>query len=286
MAPNKVVTPEFISLLTEDQLRLFIEVSILADGHVSKKGNTSIGQSKSERLDALQMAASLLGIWANLSVDLQPDCPSYKGKVVKHSSLCLHKYGGGDLLIGAIKQKKEFYEGVVWCPTTQNKTWLARRKGKIYFTGNSPTALIKTSIKKPADVWEEELLYHHELTNADLIVKLKDIIPEGRRRSSIIWADSERPDCIKEINQAGFNCKPAIKQIKAGIDIVKRMNCHILETSLNIIKEKRAYSWKKDKRGDLTDEPVGWMDHLMDAERYAVHSTVAKLGTGFRLRFI
>jgi hypothetical protein len=28
-------------------------------------------------------------------------------------------------------------EGVVWCPTTENKTWFARRKGKTYFTGNS-----------------------------------------------------------------------------------------------------------------------------------------------------
>jgi phage terminase large subunit len=154
------------------------------------------------------------------------------------------------------------------------------------FGWNSPSALIKLQIKKPSDVWEEELLYHRELTNENLIVKMKEIIPEGKRRSSIIWADSERPDCIKEINQAGFNCKPAIKQVKPGIDIVKRMNCHVLETSINIIKEKRAYSWKKDKQGNKIDEPVGWMDHLMDAERYGLHSTIAKLGSGFRLRFI
>lgn len=27
--------------------------------------------------------------------------------------------------------------GDVWCPTTANHTWLARRHGKVYFTGNS-----------------------------------------------------------------------------------------------------------------------------------------------------
>jgi phage terminase large subunit-like protein len=29
------------------------------------------------------------------------------------------------------------YTGTVWCPTTDTGTWLARRRGKVYFTGNS-----------------------------------------------------------------------------------------------------------------------------------------------------
>jgi hypothetical protein len=28
------------------------------------------------------------------------------------------------------------HSGIVWCPTTANSTWLARRNGTIYFTGN------------------------------------------------------------------------------------------------------------------------------------------------------
>jgi hypothetical protein len=32
------------------------------------------------------------------------------------------------------------YTGTVWCPTTANGTWLARRKGTVYFTGNSSWA--------------------------------------------------------------------------------------------------------------------------------------------------
>lgn len=29
------------------------------------------------------------------------------------------------------------YKGVVWCPSTKNKTWIARRNGKVFITGNS-----------------------------------------------------------------------------------------------------------------------------------------------------
>lgn len=29
------------------------------------------------------------------------------------------------------------YGGTVWCPVTEDGTWLARRRGTVYFTGNS-----------------------------------------------------------------------------------------------------------------------------------------------------
>jgi len=29
------------------------------------------------------------------------------------------------------------YTGIVWCPRTRNSTWLAKRRGTVYFTGNS-----------------------------------------------------------------------------------------------------------------------------------------------------
>ncbi len=34
--------------------------------------------------------------------------------------------------------KKVKYEGVIWCPTTENETVIARRNGKIFITGNCP----------------------------------------------------------------------------------------------------------------------------------------------------
>jgi len=40
------------------------------------------------------------------------------------------------------------YKGIVWCPYVPNSTWVARRDGKIFITGNSyPVLLIETPIK-------------------------------------------------------------------------------------------------------------------------------------------
>jgi hypothetical protein len=36
--------------------------------------------------------------------------------------------------------KRVHYKGIVWCPTTPNGTWLARRNGTVYWTGNSAGA--------------------------------------------------------------------------------------------------------------------------------------------------
>ena len=35
-----------------------------------------------------------------------------------------------------MKITRERYEGVVWCPSTKHRNWLARRNGTVYFTGN------------------------------------------------------------------------------------------------------------------------------------------------------
>ena len=34
-------------------------------------------------------------------------------------------------------ERRYLYTGRVWCPKTKNSTWLARRRGTVYFTGNS-----------------------------------------------------------------------------------------------------------------------------------------------------
>jgi phage terminase large subunit len=167
--------------------------------------------------------------------------------------------------------------------------WLPSRESvdSIYygldFGFNKPTALLRV-YQKGKDIWEEELLYHLNLTNSDLILKLEHIIPENRRSREVIFADSAEPDRIKEIQQAGFRVKPGDKKILPGIEAVKRFNVHVHVGSNNIIKEKRSYSWRKDRSGRILDEPIDFMNHLQDGERYAVY-TANKL-KGVRLRVI
>lgn len=142
------------------------------------------------------------------------------------------------------------------------------------FGYNDPSALVKIIVKGD-DVWEEELLYESGLNNQQLVNKLKEIIP-SRLAMRPMYCDSAEPDKIDEIRKAGFNARPANKSVLDGIDFVKRMKCHVFDNSPDIIKEKRSYSWCKDKEGHPIDKPVDFMDHLMSAERYAIFTPLRK----------
>lgn len=144
---------------------------------------------------------------------------------------------------------------------------------------NDPTALIKCTVKGN-HTFEEELIYRSLLTNSDVIKEIERVIPVSLKQRPI-YCDSSRPDMIKELKQNGFNAKQAQKSILDGIDFVKRMKVHILESSTNIQNEKKAYGWKKDRNGHVIDEPIDANNHLMDAERYALYS---HFGGGRKLR--
>jgi hypothetical protein len=130
-APNRVPSCAFLLSLTKQQLDLFIECSILGDGNRRKRGyEIGLRQKDKAAVDAFQFACILAGHCTSVSTE--------KIRVF---------YGYGMTFL-RIRQQKRFklckgthtrvtLEGVVWCPTTKNKTWLARRNGKTYFTGNS-----------------------------------------------------------------------------------------------------------------------------------------------------
>ena len=74
----------------------------------------------------------------------------------------------------------------------------------------------------------------------------------------------------------GIAVRPAIKDVKNGIDFIKTFKIHILKQSVGIQKEIRSYSWKTDKDGRVLDEPVKIGDHLLDSTRYAVYTYLKK----------
>ncbi len=137
------------------------------------------------------------------------------------------------------------------------------------FGYNNPTALVEVIFGDDA-YYIREVLYCSALTNNDLINELKRLLEPG----SVIYADSAEPARIEEINRAGFLCLPAKKDVKFGIDMVKRKKLRICAGSVNLLKEISAYSYLKTKDGIITDEPVKFNDHAMDAMRYAIASAV------------
>lgn len=154
------------------------------------------------------------------------------------------------------------------------------------FGYNAPAGIVKIALKDE-EIWEEELLYETGLTNTDLIAEAKKLIPKKERGTKYLFADAAEPDRIQEFEEAGFLVVPADKKVKEGIDVIKRQKIHIVDTSVNLIKEKRSYSWKKDRRTNrVLDEPIKFNDHLMDAERYAIYTYLKEIGAIPGVRYL
>lgn len=139
---EKVPTAEFLTGLTQAQLQTFIETSIDADGSrytmPSGKVKRDITQKSKARLDALQMACSLAGVRTVLAMKPIRGDGTYAGREQWHLSL----YDDRTYFTPQTRDRKFAiteveHTGYVWCPTTKNGTWLARRNGKVYFTGNT-----------------------------------------------------------------------------------------------------------------------------------------------------
>ena len=69
----------------------------------------------------------------------------------------------------------------------------------------------------------------------------------------------------------GWNIKPTKKgEINLGLDMLRRYNIFVKNTSTNVIKEMRSYKYLEDKNGDLTNKPEDKNNHSCDALRYSI----------------
>lgn len=145
-------------------------------------------------------------------------------------------------------------------------------KGQTYygldFGYNVPSALVKVETYEETN-YVEEIIYETKLTTGDLIERLKRT---ELKRSDYIYCDNAEPKTIEEIYRAGFNARPAEKDVYAGIQKVKSMPLMVTRGSTNLISELKSYKWKLDKEGKVhpDEQPEKEKDHAIDAMRYAV----------------
>lgn len=132
---------------------------------------------------------------------------------------------------------------------------------------NDPTTIIKVG-QLHGDIYAQELCYETQMTNNDIIQRLKALnIP----KNALIKADSAEPKSIFEIKQAGFNIVGAIKgkdSVQNGIDYLHRYQLKFVGD--NLWKERNNYVWKQNKDGSFSNEPIDKFNHLIDPLRYAV----------------
>jgi len=136
-APEKCLTIEFLRKLTKEQLEMLYDILILADGCDSGSSEVLI-QNPGKTADAMQALGVMLGRQFNFCKHddaLAITCTTKKSRQLKRNKPQSVPYGGN-----------------VWCPTTKDTTWVARRNGKVFITGNTFKATplaAETALKAP-----------------------------------------------------------------------------------------------------------------------------------------
>jgi hypothetical protein len=141
--PEKEVSLSFLSSLTQDQLDEFIRVTLAADG----SGPGQLLQKKRHHAEAFAHACVLAGRPVSVT---QAKSGMWLVQILKRDFVRPTVLG---------KTKRRIHRGVVWCPTTESGTWLARRSGTIYYTGNSSDCLRSlVDDEKLRLPWDRELI--------------------------------------------------------------------------------------------------------------------------------
>ncbi|WP_212005760.1 PBSX family phage terminase large subunit [Chitinophaga sp. HK235] len=134
--------------------------------------------------------------------------------------------------------------------------------------------------KQDGELWLKELLYETGLTNPAIAQKA---YAAGISPYQEIVADSSEPKSIMEINNEGLLVMPALKgpdSVKNSIDIIKRWRLNVTRCSVNLRKELNNYKWRVDKNGKPMNEPVDFMNHLIDPLRYVGLNHLANSNSG------
>ena len=76
-----------------------------------------------------------------------------------------------------------------------------------------------------------------------------------------------------------MNAYPSVKNVRAKIHTAQETKIHIHERCVNLIREMPQYEWKRNKDGEILDEPVKKNDHAVDALCYAIFGVRGELSS-------
>ena len=126
--------PNILFSLNKKQARLFIDTYIKGDG----SGNR-IATIDKNIIDGLQHLCLLAEYGTNISIrkPILGTKDIYMLRIIKNK----------DTQITNIKEIN--YDGIIWCPNTDNGTFIARRNGTVFITGNCPFSNITLDVIVP-----------------------------------------------------------------------------------------------------------------------------------------
>ncbi len=143
------------------------------------------------------------------------------------------------------------------------------RYGLDFGYSNDPTAIVAVYLYNGSYI-VDEVEYRKGLLNGQIAAILNN-----QENKGLVIADAAEPKSIDEIRLHGVSIHPAQKgagSINRGIAYVQAQRISVTRRSVNIIKEYRNYVWITDKDGKVTNDPIEFNNHSLDAIRYALSS--------------
>lgn len=133
ISPDKSIPMDFILALTKEQLKIFIEISVLADGSerklVRKREGFDLFQKNQINIERFQIACLLAGI---------PTSYQKRNQITASSVDMIYPYQA--------EKKVVSYSGKLWCVRLPSGAFFTRCNKKIYVTGNSVDSITWTLI--------------------------------------------------------------------------------------------------------------------------------------------
>ena len=142
--------------------------------------------------------------------------------------------------------------------------------GGVDFGYNAPACFLLCG------VYDEEFyilgeVYRAEMKTQEFLSRIVDLLAEYDLTISdldSVYCDSADPEKIQQFCDFGINAYPSVKDVKAKISTTQESKIHVHPSCVNLIRELPMYEWKKNKDGELLDEPVKKDDHSIDALCY------------------
>ena len=116
----------------------------------------------------------------------------------------------------------------------------------------------------------DEKLAEPGLTNTALIERIKEIIPSDDQAP--IYCDSAEPARIAQLYENNLNVHKAHKDIKTGYDYCIQNFLGCTNSSINLIRELRMFSFQKNQMNELMPEVVKKFDDSICAMRYGAYT--------------
>jgi len=277
--PEKIKSAEFNYIWMEEatefeygdylQLKLRLRRATETKNQMFLTYNSLDGWTKKQFYDRVDSDVEVLHTWYADNPFLDEEYVQTLEKLIEQDEAFYRIYALGEYA----KIKNKIYSN--YTITNEVPTAFDEIIYGLDFGYNNPTACLRIGLKD-GNIYILDELYERYKTNQELIEMLRDFITE---QTAPVYCDSAEPQRIQELIQAGYYAMPSDKSVKDGIDFIKRHKIYISENCANTIKEIESYKWREDKEGNLLEEPVKFMDHTMDALRYAVYTHMYHAGT-------